>query len=101
IGFAVSRGHWMDLGGGAAGGMSFGTHIAAEGLRLPPIKLYQNYEVNEDFLAIIMNNTRTPHYIRGDLQAHLGALKSAEGELQRAAERYGIETVKSAMNELI
>jgi len=23
IGFAVSRGHWMDLGGGAAGGMSF------------------------------------------------------------------------------
>jgi N-methylhydantoinase B/oxoprolinase/acetone carboxylase alpha subunit len=101
IGFAVSRGHWMDLGGGAAGGMSFSTHIAAEGLRLPPIKLYQNYEINEDYLAIIMNNTRTPHYIRGDLQAHLGALKSAEAELQRAAERYGVETVKAAMNELI
>ena len=29
VGFAVSRGHWMDLGGGAAGGMSFSTHIAA------------------------------------------------------------------------
>ena len=101
IGFAVSRGHWMDLGGGAAGGMSFGTHIAAEGLRLPPIKLYQNYEINEDFLAIIMNNTRTPHYIRGDLQAHLGALKSAEGEMLRAAERYGVDTVKAAMSELI
>ncbi len=39
--------------------MSFSTHIAAEGLRLPPIKLYSNYEINEDFLAIIMNNTRT------------------------------------------
>jgi N-methylhydantoinase B/oxoprolinase/acetone carboxylase alpha subunit len=101
LGFAVSRGHWMDLGGGAAGGMSFSTHIAAEGLRLPPIKLYENYEINEDFLAIIMNNTRTPHYIKGDLQAHLGALKSAESEMQRAAVRYGIETVKLAMNELI
>ncbi|TGP21515.1 methylhydantoinase [Mesorhizobium sp. M1D.F.Ca.ET.184.01.1.1] len=101
LGFAVSRGHWMDLGGGAAGGMSFSTHIAAEGLRLPPIKLYENYEINRDYLAIIMNNTRTPHYIRGDLQAHLGALKSAESELQRAAARYGIETVKAAMNELI
>ena len=101
LGFAVSRGHWMDLGGGAAGGMSFSTHIAAEGLRLPPIKLYENYEINRDYLAIIMNNTRTPHYIRGDLQAHLGALKSAESELQRAAARYGIDTVKSAMNELI
>jgi len=46
IGFAVSRGHWMDLGGGAAGGQSFGTHVAAEGLRLPPIKIYEAYEVN-------------------------------------------------------
>lgn len=101
IGFAVSRGHWMDLGGGAAGGMSFSTHIAAEGLRLPPIKLYQNYEVNEDFLAIIMNNTRTPFYIKGDLQAHLGALKAAEAEIARAAERYGRETVQLAMKELI
>jgi len=101
IGFAVSRGHWMDLGGGAAGGMAFSTHIAAEGLRLPPIKLYSNYEINEDFLAIILNNTRTPHYIKGDLQAHLGALKSAESELIRAAERYGRDTVQLAMRELI
>ena len=101
LGFAVSRGHWMDLGGGAAGGQSFGTHIAAEGLRLPPIKLYENYKVNEDFLAIIMNNTRTPHFVKGDLQAHLGALKSAEAELQRAVSRYGIETIKAAMTELI
>jgi N-methylhydantoinase B/oxoprolinase/acetone carboxylase alpha subunit len=101
VGFAVSRGHWMDLGGGAAGGMSFSTHIAAEGLRLPPIKLYENYQINEDYLEIIMNNTRTPQYIRGDLQAHLGALKSAEAELQRAAARYGLATVKAAMSELI
>lgn len=101
VGFAVSRGHWMDLGGGAAGGMSFSTHIAAEGLRLPPIKLYQNYEINEDFLAIIMNNTRTPFYIKGDLQAHLGALKAAESELARAADKYGRDTVQLAMRELI
>ncbi|WP_222184686.1 hydantoinase B/oxoprolinase family protein [Geminicoccus harenae] len=101
LGFAVSRGHWMDLGGGAAGGQSFGTHVAAEGLRLPPIKLYENYEINRDFLAIIMNNTRTPHFVKGDLQAHLGALKSAETELQRAATRYGTETIKAAMSDLI
>lgn len=101
IGFAVSRGHWMDLGGGAAGGQSFGTHIAGEGLRLPPLKLYQNYKINEDLLAIIMNNTRTPFFIKGDLQAHLGALKSAESELQRAAARYGAPVVQAAMRQLI
>lgn len=101
LGFAVSRGHWTDLGGGAAGGQAFGTHIAAEGLRLPPIKLFENYTINEDFRRIIMNNTRTPQYVEGDIQAHLGALRAAEAELQRAAERYGEETVRLAMQEVI
>lgn len=101
LGFAVSRGHWTDLGGGAAGGQAFGTHIAAEGLRLPPIKLFENYTINEDFRRIIMNNTRTPQYVEGDIQAHLGALRAAEAELQRAADRYGEETVRLAMQEVI
>jgi N-methylhydantoinase B len=100
LGFAVSRGHWMDLGGGAAGGQSYGTHIAAEGLRLPPTKLYSNYEPKEEIVDIILNNTRTPHYVKGDMQAHLGALLAAEGELQRAAERYGIDVLRVAMKEL-
>ncbi len=101
LGFAVSRGHWQDLGGGAAGGQSFGTHIAGEGLRIPPLKIFNAYEVNEDLLALIKNNTRCPQYIQGDLQAHLGALKVAEQEFHRAVERYGLDTVKIAMRELI
>ena len=101
MGFAVSRGHWMDLGGGAAGGQGFGTHIASEGLRLPPLKLYKGYKINEEYLAIITNNTRTPHYVKGDLQAHIGALQSAEAEIQRLARRYGIGLVKKTMTRLI
>jgi N-methylhydantoinase B len=101
LGFAVSRGHWQDLGGGAAGGQSFGTHIAGEGLRIPPLKLFTEYEINEDLLALIKNNTRCPQYIEGDIQAHMGALKVAEQEYGRAVERYGLDTVKTAMRELI
>src|SRR3990170_7381381 len=97
LGFAVSRGHWTDVGGGAAGGQAFGTHIAGEGWRLPPLRLYENYQINEDLLRIILNNTRTPQYIKGDLQAHLGALRAAEMELQRIATRYGAATVRQAM----
>lgn len=101
IGFGVSRGHWMDLGGGAAGGQAFGTHVAGEGLRLPPTKLYENYVIRDEILAIIISNTRTPHFVRGDLQAHLGALKAAEAELQRITLRYGFETVTAGMNQVI
>ena len=100
LGYAVSRGHWMDLGGGAPGGYAWGTHVATEGLRLPPLKIFRNGEINEDLLAIILNNTRTPHFVRGDLQAHLGTLSVAESELRRAAERYGFDTVTAAMKEL-
>ena len=101
IGFAVSRGHWMDLGGGAAGGLAGGTHIAGEGLRIPPVKIFRNGELNEEIVSILASNSRTPQFIRGDLQAHLGALRGAESELQRAAERYGVETLAAAMKELI
>lgn len=102
MGFAVSRGHWMDLGGGAAGGQAFsGTHIAGEGLRIPPMKIYERGVVNKGLLSLIINNTRTPHFVRGDLQAHVGALRAAELEFHRAAKRYGIDTVKSAMQDLI
>lgn len=101
LGFAVSRGHWTDVGGGAAGGQAFGTHIAGEGLRLPPLRMYENYRVNDDLLRIITNNTRTPQYIKGDLQAHLAALRVAEAELQRIAGRYGLETVRQGMREVL
>ncbi|MGR8919750.1 MAG: hydantoinase B/oxoprolinase family protein [Gammaproteobacteria bacterium] len=101
IGFGVSRGHWMDLGGGAAGGQAFGgTHIAGEGLRLPPLKIYDAGEVNDDILAIILNNTRTPHFVKGDLQAHVGCLRAAQQEMERAAARYGLPTMRAAMKEL-
>ena len=101
LGFAVSRGHWQDLGGGAAGGQSFGTHIAGEGLRIPPLKLFNEYAINQDLLALIKNNTRCPQYIEGDIQAHMGALKVAEQECLRAVERYGLDTVRTGMRELI
>ena len=42
---------------GAAGGQAFGTHIAGEGLRLPPLRMYENYRVNDDLLRIIVANT--------------------------------------------
>jgi len=101
IGFAVSRGHWMDLGGGGPGGQGFGTHVAGEGLRLPPLKLFQDYEVNSDLLEILLRNTRTPHYVEGDLQAHMGALRAAEEDLKTAAQKYGRDTLIRGMDEMI
>lgn len=95
IGFGVSRAHWTDVGG--QGG---GTHIAAEGLRLPPVKLADGGVLNEDLISIMRASSRVPQHVDGDLRAQIGALKAAESELIRLAERYGRDTLREAMIEV-
>src|SRR5438876_2597348 len=47
LGLAVNRGHWIDVGGLAAGGWSGGfTHALQEGIRLPPVRIYERGELN-------------------------------------------------------
>ena len=101
LGYGVSRAHWTDVGGGGAGGQAFGTHIAAEGLRLPPVKLAEGGKLNDDLVAIIMNATRVPQYVDGDIQAQLGALRAAEMELTRLAKKYGVHVLREGMREVI
>lgn len=95
LGFAVSRAHWTDVGG------NLDTHVAGEGLRLPPLMLYKGGVPNVDLIEIIKNSTRTPHYIEGDIQAQLGALRAARDELNRLARKYGPETVLQGMREVL
>jgi N-methylhydantoinase B len=102
IGFAASRGHWLDLGGAAPGGMvADATHIVQEGLRIPPVKLFERGILDAKVHAIIRANTRVPHYIDGDLRAHLSALRTAERELHALTRRYGTETVRACMAEAL
>ncbi|MFC6716007.1 hydantoinase B/oxoprolinase family protein [Natrialbaceae archaeon GCM10025810] len=101
LGFGVSRGHWTDLGGGGPGGQSWGTHLAEEGLRIPPSKIVDNGELNETLLEILKSNTRVPQYIEGDVQAHRAALTAAKKELQRLETKYGAETVRQGMEEVL
>ena len=95
IAIAVSRAHWTDLGG------NLDTHVGGEGLRLPPLKLYDDGALNEDLVAVIRNCTRTPQYVEGDLQAQLGALRAARTELQRLAGRYGRDVLRLGMTEML
>lgn len=95
IGFGITRAHWTDVGG--QGG---GTHIAAEGLRIPPVKLADRGVLNEELISIMRASSRVPQHVDGDLRAQIGALKAADSEMKRLAERYGVETLAVAMAEV-
>lgn len=95
LGFAVSRAHWTDVGQG------MDTHIAGEGLRLPPQKLVSEGVLNTDLVEIIKNMTRTPQYVEGDIQAQLGALWAGRDEILRLAEKYSAPMLRQGMREVL
>jgi N-methylhydantoinase B/oxoprolinase/acetone carboxylase alpha subunit len=101
LGYAVSRGHWTDLGGGAPGGTAWGTHLAEEGLRVPPTRLAEGGDLREEIVELLEHNTRTPQYVSGDIQAHLAALTAAREELHRIAEKYDPDTVRQGMGDVL
>jgi len=98
LGFAASRGHWADLGGGAPGGkMTNATHIVQEGLRIPPVKIYREGQLVEEIRNIIVSNSRVPKQLAGDIVAHKAALFTAKKHMVELAQKYGFETVLNCM----
>jgi N-methylhydantoinase B len=88
------RSHWADVGGMTPGSYSgLSTNIYQEGLRMPPIKLYEGGKVNQAVMRLIEANMRMPEHRMGDLNAMLGACRAAETRVQRLFEKYGLDTV--------
>jgi N-methylhydantoinase B len=102
LGFAGCMGHQIDVGGRAAG--SFGgdaTDIFNEGLRLPPVKLYEGGRPNRAVFDIIRTNIREPDKTMGDLASQVASLHVGERELRRLIARYGSGIIAAAVDELI
>ena len=99
--YMANRGHWPDMGGSVPGGFgSKVTEVYQEGLRIPPVKLYRQGELNEAVLTIIMANVRVPDDCYGDLMAHLAAFHVGETRLTRLLDKYGKETIWGCIEEL-
>ena len=83
IGFVANRAHHADVGGMVPGSMPVATEIFQEGLRIPPLKLWEGGRRNEAAWSLILANVRTPEERRGDLLAqraanHVGAVRLQE-----------------------
>ncbi|WP_459615820.1 hydantoinase B/oxoprolinase family protein [Bordetella sp. 2513F-2] len=97
VGFALSRIHWPDVGGIAAGSSSVCDEIIKEGLRVPPIKIIDRGEIREDVLRLILANVRVPSDRKGDFQAALAGHARATERVLQLCERYGAATVTEIM----
>ena len=95
-----NTGHWPDIGGAVPGGFSANaTEVEQEGLRLPPVKLVKRGEMDQEIYAIICSNIRIADQRIGDIKAQIAALKVGARQLTALLDRYGADTVKSAIHE--
>ena len=99
--FVANTGHWPDVGGAVPGGFSArATEIYQEGMRLPPIKLYDKGRLNDSLLEVMMANMRIPEERMGDLEAQLNALSRGQQRLEEVFRRYGPTLVRTGIDEL-
>ena len=103
VGFAVNILHHTDVGGQRPGsqGVEGIFDYFQEGLRIPPTKVWREYQEQDGIVGIIAANTRTPDRVLGDLRAQRSALRVGELRLQELAARYGRDVLLAAMDEII
>src|SRR4051812_30643505 len=94
--------HHTDVGGRVPGSNAAdSTEIYQEGLRIPPLKLYDRGKLNETLEALIKINVRVPDRVWGDLSAQYAAAQVGKRGLERLFDRYGADEVESYMSELL
>ena len=101
IAFLANTGHWPDIGGRVPGGFSSrATEIYQEGLRIPPVRLFDRGRFIEDLLDLVLSNVRVPDERYGDVIAQVTSLHVGAERFTQLLDRYGEQTVFACVAEL-
>ena len=102
IAYAAMFGHMTDVGGKVPGSLpTDAREIFEEGIRVPPLKIFKNDELQTDVLNLILHNSRMPTWNRSDFNALVAAMRTAEKRVIEMAERFGDDEYYSALDELL
>ena len=102
IGFVGTLCHHLDVGGSSPGSYgSSATEIFQEGLRIPPLKLFEAGKLIEPIRAIILQNVRQPDLLWGDLQSQIASLNIGAAGIERLARKLGQARFERALKQLL
>ncbi|OGB92580.1 MAG: hypothetical protein A3G35_19320 [candidate division NC10 bacterium RIFCSPLOWO2_12_FULL_66_18] len=100
--FPAMRAHWADVGGMTPGSISGkATEIYQEGIRIPPIKLYERGQINQQLMDLLLANMRLPEERKGDLRAMVGTCRTAERRVREVVARYGRPAMERYMATIL
>ena len=99
---AATTAHNVDIGGSAPGTFAWGsTDIFGDGLRIPPLKLYEEGKLVPQILDILFANVRAPTDQKKDFYAQMAANEYAKKTLIKLLDKYGKDRVKRSINEYL
>ena len=100
--WTVCKGHLTDVGGPIPASYNpDAKEIFAEGLRVPPIKLWEKGKQRNDILNMILTNMRARRDQEGDFKALIGACQLGEKNLINLIKKYGLDKVNLCIDELL
>ena len=100
--YGVNRAHHSDVGGGTHGGYNPGAkEIFQEGLRIPPLRLYDKGVPRIDTLRMLSANVRQPENFLGDLNAQIGSVMLAAQRIESLLAAYGPERLMAVVAEIL
>ncbi|MBI5265247.1 MAG: hydantoinase B/oxoprolinase family protein [Bradyrhizobium sp.] len=100
--WSVVRAHQSDIGGATHGAYNpSATEIWQEGLRIPPIKLYEAGRLRDDILDMLALNVRDPYDFRGDLAAMIGAAHMGERRMAKLFAEFSAPVVEAAIESIL
>ena len=102
VGYVATMTHHQDVGGAAPGSTSTNVYDHhSEGLRIPMLRFGEGGRIDEDVLALLTANSRSPHNMRGDLMAQVAGCATGERRLAAVFADYGIAPVRAAIDALM
>lgn len=101
-GFAMTRAHWIDVGGSSTG---LGASPLVEdpwfeGLQIDQLRIYEAGKLNKTLHSIIQTNVRYPQSSLGDLRAQIAACRLGVRRAEELVERYGAEIVDASIRTI-
>lgn len=100
--WTVCKGHLTDIGGPVPAGYNpDAKEIYAEGLRIPPIKIWDQGKPRHDVLNMLLTNMRARKDQEGDFNALIGACQVGARNLVELLDKYGKQVVLDCIETLL
>ena len=102
VAFVAAVVHVPDIGGRVPGGnASDSTEIFQEGLRMPPMKFFDQGVPNDTLHTMIESNVRDPQMVLGDIYGLVSACRIGEQGLLKLIDKHGLRKFRSLCEDLL